>query len=194
MNQARHAAQFARKRLDQDDRIHRAGYLHRPQRKPRASRPVTTYDKLTSYEAWASRPRLKAWTAVALHHHVVPASTTEEPEIERPISLTLDAGELVSLAQAHKVSALIHGHQHLPFIGRISRTAEVTSGGASCTRKASVTILGGGSLGVSNERIPDELSVNTWSFYDPFALRGLRAKCFGFRQNRDLHEIWNVRL
>src|SRR5660397_51317 len=49
MNQARHAAQFTRKRLDQNDRIHRAGYLHRPQRKPRASRPVTTYDKLTSY-------------------------------------------------------------------------------------------------------------------------------------------------
>lgn len=56
-----------------------------------------------------------------LHHHLQSAYGNEEPTPNRPVSVTLDAGDLISLAAKYGVKALVHGHQHLPFIGSLGR-------------------------------------------------------------------------
>lgn len=143
-------------------------------------------------EQWTRRAREDVWSAVALHHHVVPAPLVEEPEPGRPVSLTLDAADLVSLAHRHGVQALLHGHQHLPFVGEAARFAEFTSAGATTrgTRQA-VTVLGGGSAGVARARIPDECGLNTFGYYQPFHDGGFVVECFGFNPGRDVHPLWS---
>lgn len=141
----------------------------------------------------AELAREAAWTAVVLHHHVLPGPLVEEPEAKRPVSMTLDAGELVSLAQRWGVQALLHGHQHLPFVGTVARLAEFTADGATdLTPASNVAVLGAGSAGVSRDRIPDAVGVNTYSFYTPFGSDGTLVECFGYLEKRNVHRLWKI--
>jgi len=142
----------------------------------------------------ANLARSPAWTAVALHHHVLPGPHVEEPESERPVSLTLDAGEIVSLAQKYGADALLHGHQHIPFVGKVARVAEFTLDGATDRTPApDVAVLGAGSAGVKRPRIPETVGVNTYSLYNPFAIDdGTLVECFGYLQQRNVHKLWSV--
>lgn len=149
-----------------------------------------------SMKAVAARPRRPVWSAVALHHHLVPAQLVEIPEDDhkRPISLCLDAGELVSLAQTNGVQTLLHGHQHLPFVASISRIAEFSADGATHPPRRNVHVLASGSTGVKRERIPGELGLNTFSLYRPFDRRGTKATTFAFSDSRNVHEVWTMSL
>jgi 3',5'-cyclic AMP phosphodiesterase CpdA len=135
------------------------------------------------------------WTAVALHHHVLPGPHVEEPEKGRPVSMTLDAGEIVSLAQTHRTDALLHGHQHIPFVGKVARVAEFTPNGATDrTPIRSIAVLGAGSAGVQLPRIPQPVAANTYSVYNPFATRGMLVECFGYLEQRNVFKLWSVTL
>jgi 3',5'-cyclic AMP phosphodiesterase CpdA len=141
----------------------------------------------------ADLARSDVWVAVVLHHHLLPGPLVEEPETGRPVSMTLDAGEIVSLAQTHGADALLHGHQHIPFIGTVSRVAEFTADGATDRSPApAVTILGAGSAGVSRGRIPDSVGLNTYSVYQPFETAGTVVECFGFLEKRNVHSLWRL--
>ena len=141
----------------------------------------------------ADLARSPVWSAVALHHHVLPGPHVEEPDTGRPVSMTLDAGEIVSLAQTHRADALLHGHQHIPFVGKVARLAEFTLDGATDRTPAhTVTVLGAGSAGVSRPRIPESVSVNTFSLYSPFEKGGTSVECFGYLQHRNVHRLWRV--
>ena len=140
----------------------------------------------------ADLARSATWTAVALHHHVLPGSHVEEPENKRPVSMTLDAGEIVSLAHAERIDAVLHGHQHLPFIGQVARVAEFTLDGATQnTPITPVTVFGAGSAGVQRPRIPDPVGFNTFSFYRPFDIpKATLVECFGYLEQRNVHRLW----
>lgn len=106
-------------------------------------------------------------SSLVLHHHVLPAPMLENPEKARPVSLTLDAGELVTLCQRYGVDMILHGHQHLPFIGYAGRVAE-------CGDLAEMTpqvpwpplwVLGSGSTGASVNRLGDEMRYNSFNRY-----------------------------
>ena len=142
----------------------------------------------------ADLARSPTWTVVALHHHVLPGPHVEEPEKDRPVSMTLDAGEIVSLAQTHRADALLHGHQHIPFVGKVSRVAEFTDDGATNRTPApTVAVLGAGSAGVKRPRIPETVGVNTYSLYNPFAVEeGTLVECFGYLEQRNVHKLWSV--
>lgn len=56
-----------------------------------------------------------------LHHHVMPVSCVEIPDEKRPVSICLDAGELIDEFQNFGIQFVLHGHQHAPFIGAASR-------------------------------------------------------------------------
>lgn len=142
----------------------------------------------------ADLARSATWTAVALHHHVLPGAHVEEPENKRPVSMTLDAGEIVSLAHTERIDAVLHGHQHLPFIGQVARVAEFTLDGATKNIPISpITVLGAGSAGVQRPRIPDSVGFNTFSFYRPFDVPAATlVECFGYLEQRNVHSLWSV--
>ena len=141
----------------------------------------------------ASLARSDVWKAVALHHHVLPGPHVEEPDVGRPVSMTLDAGEIVSLAQTYEADALLHGHQHLPFVGKVTRVAEFTPDGATAHASGSgVAVLGAGSAGVTRIRVPDPVGVNTYSLYTPFEDGGTRVECYGYLEQRNVYKLWTL--
>lgn len=142
------------------------------------------------------RPRDPVWAAVVLHHHILSAAMVEEPERERPVSMTLDAGELVALAHKHGVNAMLHGHQHMPFVGQVQRLAEFSSDGATPLKCAPVRVLGAGSAGarVDDNRIPQEVNANSVSYYEPFGEEGFIATCVEYLARRNPRVAWSIAL
>lgn len=141
-----------------------------------------------------ARSREAAWGAMVMHHHVLPAQLVEVPEEghKRPVSLCLDAGELLSLAQSTGVSTILHGHQHLPFSATVARRAEFSERGAVLHPDGAVSVLASGSAGVKQARIPAELGLNTFSVYEPFETQGVLATCHAFGPAREAHELWSL--
>lgn len=141
-----------------------------------------------------SRPRGAVWSALVLHHHVLSAAIVEEPERERPVSLALDAGELITLAQRNGVDAILHGHQHMPFVGQVQRLAEFSAEGARAECGRPVTVLGAGSAGssVADERIPQEVNTNSLSYYEPFTDDGLVVSCSSFLPRVKPRVVWRM--
>jgi predicted phosphodiesterase len=116
------------------------------------------------------RQRLKGQrtlSTLVLHHHVLPASMLERPDRERPVSLTLDAGELVTLCHRYDVDLALHGHQHLPFIGYTGRVIECGEFAAEQPVVAwpPLWVLASGSTGAGVQRLGDEMRLNTFSTY-----------------------------
>jgi hypothetical protein len=134
----------------------------------------------------------RSWTSMVLHHHVQPAQMLEQPEDGRPVSLTLDAGELVSLCHEYEVDAILHGHQHLPFFGSATRYAEC--GPSPRTRRRRYTrpvlVLGAGSAGVKGDRIPDEIRMNCMSTYR-LEQAGLRIQVSDFSPRKQPEVFWH---
>lgn len=85
---------------------------------------------------------------LALHHHVVPVTPVEKLGAEN-YSLTLDAGQLLFMALEYGVDIIVHGHQHQPFAGGISRM--VAGGPFTPTRL--LPIHGVGSVGVERSHL-----------------------------------------
>jgi len=88
-----------------------------------------------------------------LHHHVLPVWAVSIPDDRRPVSLCLDAGELIDQFQKHGIRFVLHGHQHFPFMGTVSRGPtgiDVVWG----RERESVFILGCGSSGARADRLP----------------------------------------
>jgi 3',5'-cyclic AMP phosphodiesterase CpdA len=102
---------------------------------------------------------------VALHHHLLPGELLTQPERNRPVSVTLDAGHLVSDCQAAGIHLVVHGHQHVPFLGSTSRARLVN--GAWGGYIDPLFVIGGGSGGAASTRLPDEMRQNTFSIYRP---------------------------
>jgi 3',5'-cyclic AMP phosphodiesterase CpdA len=102
---------------------------------------------------------------VVLHHHIMPVSAVEIPADRRPVSICLDAGELLDEFQHHGVHFVLHGHQHAPFVGKI--TPFRPSGDATCGAERPIHIIGCGSSGGKREILPRDLESNTFGIYTP---------------------------
>ncbi|MEE9555292.1 MAG: metallophosphoesterase [candidate division Zixibacteria bacterium] len=98
-----------------------------------------------------------------LHHHILPANLVCKPEKNRPVSLVLDAGELVQNLQESNVHFVLHGHQHIPFLGSTSRAYIRNTEWAGLTEP--LYIIGGGSCGTN--RLWDEFRSNSFGIYTP---------------------------
>ena len=88
-----------------------------------------------------------------LHHHVLPVWAVSIPDEKRPVSLCLDAGELIEQFQKYGIRFVLHGHQHFPFMGVVSRAP--TGIDVNWRREEeSVYVLGCGSSGAKADRLP----------------------------------------
>lgn len=117
-----------------------------------------------------------AYAVAVLHHHVLPPPLVEEPEEKRPVSLTLDAGELMTDLSMAGVDMVLHGHQHLPFVGSTSRAQ---SSQAGWNVGNSVHVVGGGSCGVRGDRLYPAMRYNTIGVYS-FQRPIINVKMFEF--------------
>lgn len=105
--------------------------------------------------------------AVVLHHHILPGQQIEYAVPGRPVSLAIDAGELVGIASDLGYDAILHGHEHVPFVGKTSRIAEF--GGYSRRHLGvdhPILVLASGSTSARVERLTDEMRFNTFSYYE----------------------------
>jgi predicted MPP superfamily phosphohydrolase len=102
-------------------------------------------------------------TMAVLHHHVLPTALMEDPEEGRPVSLTLDAGQLIEDLQRAGFHAILHGHQHVPFVGSTSRAFENHNG--TWVRGPNVHVIGGGSCSVRPERLWNQMRNNSMGIY-----------------------------
>lgn len=136
-----------------------------------------------------------SFTFYVLHHHLQTAAGYEEPSLTRPISVTLDAGDLVSLAARYRVGAVLHGHQHLPFVGTIGRVAEMNHEGPTDEPPLgrSVLTLGAGSLSVGPSRLGNEMRDNSFSFYDVEGDQ-VRVRVFKFNPSLNASKVWDFKL
>jgi hypothetical protein len=101
-----------------------------------------------------------------LHHHVLPVGGVSIPEISRPVSLCLDAGELIDNFQTHGVNFVLHGHQHAPFVGMTARIPDMNDDTRTWLGEHNtVFVLGCGSSGVKRERLPMDVMGNVFGLY-----------------------------
>lgn len=137
--------------------------------------------------------RSGAQSFLVLHHHVQPAPHLESLGQNRPVSLTLDAGELVSMSAAYGLRGILHGHQHLPFVGSAARLAEYGPEGPTANpgSSGSVLTIGAGSLGASVGRLGNELRENSFFYYDLEPGNGLRVRMFVLNPSRTPAVEWD---
>jgi 3',5'-cyclic AMP phosphodiesterase CpdA len=107
----------------------------------------------------------KVLNFVVLHHHILPVQDVDLPEPERPVSIMLDAGQLVSSFQSSNIHFVLHGHQHVPFIGSTARVRRLKGAWLGC--ETPLTVLGSGSSGAKVERLFNVMRNNTLSIYTP---------------------------
>ncbi len=101
-----------------------------------------------------------------LHHHLVSGELLTVPEDDRPVSVTLDAGKLISEFQDASVHVALHGHQHVPFVGAVARGRNIGTDGWDGYRRP-LWVIGGGSAGAAPTRLSDEMRDNTFGIYTP---------------------------
>ncbi len=123
----------------------------------------------------AGRKRLNL---AVMHHHVLAVEPVYEPRIDRPLSVTLDAGAFMAHCRQARVHAVLHGHQHMPFVGSMGRAGIVDSRWMGADDR--VLVLGGGSAGVKLELVPAfEVVANMASVYCP-SVAGLDIRTYQF--------------
>lgn len=141
----------------------------------------------------------RSWGFLVMHHHVLMGADEEELfgsiDDVPPVSVTLDGGSLVSMCGQYGIDAILRGHQHLPFVGKVARIAECPSGdGHEVGCERSVIELAAGSLGATQERLDDLMDRNSFSFYD-FRPNEMRIRAFEFNTKieprlRDGWDFW----
>lgn len=85
-----------------------------------------------------------------LHHHVLPVNFTEYYSSKsKAVSLLLDSEALQQFLVENNVDVVIHGHQHQPYYSQLRRVIPAGIAGGEKEIDNSVTVIGGGSAGVS---------------------------------------------
>lgn len=127
-----------------------------------------------------------------LHHHVLPTPLVEEPDPNRPVSLTLDAGELIENLQQVGVDLVLHGHQHIPFVGNTSRACRMPTLD-DWSLPSPVHVIGGGSCGVKVGRLWNQMRDNCLGVYVPNA-KTLNVKMYRFSPGKSFERFMDFTL
>jgi predicted MPP superfamily phosphohydrolase len=127
---------------------------------------------------------------VVLHHHIVPVAKVDVPDGVRPVSLTLDAGELIEEFCKADIGYVLHGHQHLPFVGLASKINASGAGEVQWkANKGNLFVLGCGSTGGRHELLPPEFSKNIFAVYTP-TVDAFGVKFFQFSPHERCSLYW----
>ena len=149
-------------------------------------------DQLSRLRDRVTREGAQRPVAIAvLHHHLLPTGWVEDPEENRPISLTLDAGKLVEDLQAAQVDLALHGHQHLPFVGGTSRVFQAAA--TWQVPNAPLWVIGCGSSGVAVTRLWNEMRNNVLGVYHVEEAK-FRVRMLQYAPNVDLSDYMDITL
>lgn len=132
-----------------------------------------------------------AYRIAVLHHHVLPVQELESPRDGVPVSLTVDAAQLLDELQERRFDALLHGHQHKPFYSLVSRS--IISGTSVKSPERRIAIIGNGSSGATNGALAEDFPYNTVGVYSVEAQK-LHARWYFYNNilaPNKLHE-WTV--
>jgi hypothetical protein len=162
------------------------GYVGRDRSEPILRRAAEIRDRVAG----------PSWLGLVLHHHILPAQQIEYATPGRPVSLAIDAGELVGMAVDLGFDCIMHGHEHLPFVGKTSRIAEF--GGynrAQIGLDRSVLVLAAGSASVKMVRLTDEMRHNSFNYY-AITEEDVRVQLYQYTAKVDPHIPlhWDFRL
>jgi 3',5'-cyclic AMP phosphodiesterase CpdA len=128
---------------------------------------VHRYEQMLDFisDTLGARPRLEDNRLVTgvTHHHLLPVPLVSLPDQDRPVSLALDAGQILDSFQKCGVQLALHGHQHVPFVSRSGRLTQL----AGLWDDEDVLDLGGGSCGAASARLLPEAPFNTVALYEP---------------------------
>ncbi len=141
-------------------------------------------------------PTGRAILFAVLHHHVLPVWPISIPDAKRPVSLCLDAGELIDQFQKHGIRFVLHGHQHFPFIGMASR-APTGIDIAWKPEAESVCVLGCGSSGARVERLPRDVDRGVFGNIYGLYTVGANSMHISFEQYTNLQKpmtLWRMAL
>lgn len=100
---------------------------------------------------WTGARKGRSVRIVVLHHHLVPVPYSEPARFGANYSTVLDAGRLSRWLVDHRVDIVLHGHQHEPFVARLSRPI---MDGTKVASWHSFYVLGMGSTGVAVDKRP----------------------------------------
>lgn len=110
-------------------------------------------------------PRDPDVTRVAvLHHHLVSMAKEEFYDKDykhAAISTTLDSGAVIEGLQAHGFRLVLHGHQHVPGIAKISRG--IIDADSALLPRPDLFILSAGSAGAKVERLTPLMRDNSYN-------------------------------
>jgi 3',5'-cyclic AMP phosphodiesterase CpdA len=137
-------------------------------------------DKSNDGKSLTELAHAKRLNFAVLHHHLLPARLVCKPEDSRPVSLTLDAGQLVEDFQASGIHFALHGHQHVPFVGSTARARRAQNKWTGYEQQ--LFVIGSGSSGVRAERLEGEMRNNTFGIYTPRE-NGLHVRMEEFTQS-----------
>lgn len=125
------------------------------------------YEQMLQYvlDTIEQKPKLeeRQLLVAVVHHHLLPVPLVSMQEQDRPVSLSLDAGQLLSNFQQYGVRVVLHGHQHVPFMSRSVRMGVPESSWPT----DEIVVLGGGSAGAAASQLLSEAPFNTYSTYEP---------------------------
>jgi 3',5'-cyclic AMP phosphodiesterase CpdA len=137
------------------------GYVG-PRAKPLMDDLRTRFGAKTTSELWSER----VFNATVMHHHLVSGELVANPPEGKPVSVTLDAGKLIADLQEGSTHAVLHGHQHVPFIGTAARGRHIGVEGWDGYRSP-LWLLSSGSAGAKKSRLSDEMRDNCFAIYRP---------------------------
>lgn len=126
------------------------------------------YERLLSFVSESLKQEKASISPIlfaVLHHHVMPVTSVDIPDEKRPVSLCLDAGELIDQLQTFGIQFVLHGHQHAPFVGTTSRLPGTLVEGEYIPEP--LYVIGCGSSGGKREILPRNLESNTLGIYVP---------------------------
>lgn len=116
------------------------------------------------------------------HHHLLPVQGIEDLVPDTPISMMLDAGQLVANFQNAQLHFALHGHQHVPFVGTTARASRKGTTWAGYDKP--LTVIGCGSTGAAVARLADVIRDNTLGIYTPRG-RGFEVRVEKFNPTLD---------
>jgi predicted MPP superfamily phosphohydrolase len=149
------------------------------------------YDELLKYvksSLLADRAAKQALVFAVLHHHIMPVAKLDVPEEMRPVSLTLDAGELIEDFCNANIGYVLHGHQHIPFAGLASKLNVPGKNQDTWTpSRGNLFVLGCGSTGM---KLSAEVPKNIFGVYTPTP-NALEVTFFQFAPHEDCSILWS---
>ncbi|MDQ1612158.1 MAG: hypothetical protein QOG00_2089 [Pyrinomonadaceae bacterium] len=115
------------------------------------------WHSINTTEAEDARP----FRIAVVHHHIVPVTYRESPKANAQYSVLLDAEALARWVTKYRVSLVIHGHMHQPFLTHITRTENLLDSETAHT----FCVSGMGSTGIKLEDV-GEINSNTFGIID----------------------------